>query len=266
MFFAARLMKASICSSAICVTGAVLAAGPTTRSDAKLLAPVQSQCSVENKTLYFREFQESYEVDKKDLTKALEFAKKYLSCPDDLSNQDVLASLNLAVGEILRSKNSSNDAIPYFIKAASLNSTLKSSARTYADLAEAYLEGPYEQLSHAYTSTFAGKKENRESRLALENINQLVDRVIDAYARAVALSGADWRMITPRAGLTVRSPRSEPRDWIEDLTEFYRFRHHGSVAELRKLIETVLSHPLPDPPTPITVLPREKEREERITK
>jgi hypothetical protein len=217
----------------------------------------QGQCSVESKAQYYRDFRASHDGETKDLTKALESAKKYLACSDSGDQQEILANLNLAVGQILSSKNSTSDAIPYFIRAASYDSSVKTSPQTYADLADAYSEGPYARLAEAYRLKYAGKDETEESLRALENIGQVADRMIDAYARAVALSGIQPSKIVAREGLRTRTGR-DPADWIDDLIAFYKFRHKGSDAGLKQLIATVLSTPLPSAPVPIISLPQKK--------
>ena len=59
---------------------------------------------------------------------------------------------------------------------------------------------------------FEGKDETPESKLALENLNQVIDRMIDAYARAVALSGTD------------AASQARKKAWMETLTNWYKFR------------------------------------------
>src|SRR5207253_3540761 len=84
-----------------------------------------------------------------------------------------------------------------------------------------------------------------ESKLALENINQVLDRVIDAYARAVALAGSDVKYKDLKA------------DAMGRLTDWYKFRHNKSDTGLNEMIASVLSKPLPPEPTPLTSLPTE---------
>ncbi|HVS80173.1 MAG TPA: hypothetical protein VHE60_00395 [Pyrinomonadaceae bacterium] len=152
-------------------------------------------------------------------------------------------------------KNSHSEAIPYILKAASYNSTIKTSPETYYYLASAYEQGPYEKLVTGYRAKFEGKAETDESKLALENIYQLLDRMIDAYARAGALAGGP-RKTARRYGPQTRT--GSPTEWMEDLTDWYKFRHKGSDAGLKKLIATILTQPLPAEPTQITSLPPRK--------
>jgi hypothetical protein len=79
--------------------------------------------------------------------------------------------------------------------------------------------------------------------LALENINQVIDRIVDAYARAVALAGNDAKYATNK------------KDWLEGLSTWYKYRHNSSDAGMNEMIAGVLTKPLPPLPTPITTLP-----------
>jgi len=153
------------------------------------------------------------------------------------NKEDALAKLNYAIGS-LSAPTSPDVAIPYLIKAASYNSKIKSTALTYAFLAESYEHGPYAKQSAEYQAKYKDQNETPESKLALENINQIVDRAIDAYARAVALGSADPNKAT----------------WMSALTEWYKYRNK-SADGLDKMIAEILQKPLPPVPTPITSLP-----------
>ncbi|MDX6556995.1 MAG: hypothetical protein QOF72_44, partial [Blastocatellia bacterium] len=71
----------------------------------------------------------------------------------------------------------------------------------------------------------------------LANINQIIDRQIDAMARAAALADA-----------------ANKKAIMDALTELYKDRNK-SEAGLNELVANVLSKPLPDVPTPLTSLP-----------
>ena len=134
-------------------------------------------------------------------------------------------------------------ALPLLIKAAKFESSLKKSPFTYDKIATAYEAGPYAKLSDDYKAKFGGKDESPEQKLALENINQVVDRMIDAYARAVATAGADTKFA------------NEKKAWSDSLTQWYKFRNKDSVAGMDALVAGILSKPLPPEPTPLTSLP-----------
>ncbi|HKO61479.1 MAG TPA: hypothetical protein VJV03_09995 [Pyrinomonadaceae bacterium] len=154
---------------------------------------------------------------------------------------EALAYLNNTIGVLTISTNPT-EALPYLLKAAQLEGKLKKQPITYGYIGDAYQSGPYDQLSAQYKANFEGKDETPESKLALENINQVIDRMIDAYARAVALS-------------TDPAQAASKQAWMDTLTTWYKYRNNQSDAGLPNLIASVLNKPLPPVPTPITTLP-----------
>lgn len=168
-------------------------------------------------------------------------AGKTLENWDPLGSKDVaVAYLNYSIGTLTVEKDPSG-ALKNLIKAAQFETPLKKSAYTYAYIAGAYETGPYAKLSEQYKQ-FTGKDETPESKLMLANINQLVDRMIDAYARAVALADSS----TPAAAKT---------GWNESLTQWYKFRNDNKTDGMDQLVAGILTKPLPPEPTPLTSLP-----------
>jgi hypothetical protein len=157
------------------------------------------------------------------------------------SKDDALGYLYYSVGFLERVSNPA-DALTSFIKAAQFESDIKKNPQTYAFIANSY-ENEYAKQSADYELKYKGKPETPESKLAAENINQLVDRIIDALARAVAVVGTD------AAGQQSKTA------WLARLTELYKFRHNQSDVGLPEMIAKVMSTPLPPVPTPITTLP-----------
>lgn len=158
------------------------------------------------------------------------------------SKDEALAYLNNSIGVLTIGENPS-EALRHLLKAAQLEGKLKKDAITYGYIGDAYQSGPYDKLAAAYKACCEGKDETPESKLALENLNQVIDRMIDAYARAVALSGSD------------AASQARKKAWMETLTNWYKFRNKDSVTGLDSLIASVTSKPLPPEPTPITTLP-----------
>jgi hypothetical protein len=60
-----------------------------------------------------------------------------------------------------------------------------------------------------------------------------VDRITDALARAVALSGTETQYAEARTR------------WMQELTRFYKFRHNDSTDGLEAYIAGATSKPLP---------------------
>jgi tetratricopeptide (TPR) repeat protein len=176
---------------------------------------------------------------------ALDYARKAIreiesgQTPGDWApfkgKDDTLAYLNYAVG-FLTLKTSPEQAIDALLKAAQYDSDIRKTASTYYFLAAAYESGPYKTMSAAYQTQFANKPETPESRAALEKLSVVIDRIIDAYARAIATAGTD--------------PKTEQsrREWLVQVTNYYKFRHDGSDAGLTDFIATSLQKPLPPKP------------------
>ena len=150
------------------------------------------------------------------------------------SREDALASLNFAIG-FIDLKPRPEEAIGRFVKVTQIDSDLKKTPSTFYLLAVAYEQGPYKRLSADYTKRFANQPETPESKTAIETLNKVMDRIVDAYARAVALAGTDPQQQAKKA------------EWTKRLTDLYKFRHENSDAGLAEFIAGVLAKPLPQP-------------------
>jgi hypothetical protein len=150
------------------------------------------------------------------------------------SREDTIASLNYAIG-FTGLKARPEESIARFIRVIQIDSDLRKTPSPFYLLAEAYEKGPYKSLSSDYSKRFANQPETPESKAALENINKVMDRIIDAYARAVALAGNEPQYQAAKAG------------WTKQLTALYKFRHADSDTGLTEFIAGVLSKPLPQP-------------------
>src|SRR5215470_1786650 len=157
------------------------------------------------------------------------------------NKDEALAYLNYSVGVLTVGQDPSS-ALPHLIKAATLESNLKKTPYTYSYIAGAYETGPYAKQQADYQAKYAGKDETPESKLALANINQVVDRMVDGYARALASAGGD-------AAYSARKP-----EWQESLTTWYKYLHKSD-AGMNEMVASILSKPLPPEPTPLTSLP-----------
>jgi tetratricopeptide (TPR) repeat protein len=157
------------------------------------------------------------------------------------SKDDALGYLYYSVAFLERTTNPT-EALTYSIKAAQFDSEIKKNPQTYVFIAAAYETGPYVKLSADYKARFEGKDESPESKLALANVQQVIDRMVDAYARAVFLAGTDPKY-------------ASKKEWLESLTTWYKYMHNQSDVGLNDLIASVMSKPLPPEPTPLTTLP-----------
>lgn len=156
------------------------------------------------------------------------------------ANKDqALAWLNYAVGVSKLSGDAAADALTFLLKAARYESDLKKAAATYENISNAYEKGPRAKLSEEYERLYKDKPATPESELLLANINQMIDRQIDALARAAALSSGN---------------EAVKKAYLDQLTDLYKYRNKTD-AGVSDLVASVLSKPLPEVPTPLTTLP-----------
>lgn len=156
------------------------------------------------------------------------------------TNKDEAAALlNYRLGLFLRT-SSPEEAANNLLKAAQSTAPVKSEPSLYYYLGDAYTFGDYKKLADDYNTRFAGKDETDESRLAQAKLNQAFDRILDAYARAIALN-------------TKTDPASTKfkNDTMAKLTNLYKQRHDGSDAGLNELISGSAARRLPLPTDPV---------------
>ncbi|HEX8143873.1 MAG TPA: hypothetical protein VF553_14840 [Pyrinomonadaceae bacterium] len=149
------------------------------------------------------------------------------------TKEQILGWLEYALG-IFTLKSAPEEAIGYLTLAAQSEGFQKYDPQTYALLAMAYEETQYAKLSADYRKRFKTPKQRgtREGQAAMARIVPVINRLIDAYARAVALSGDN-------PAYAKKKP-----EWKNLLTEFYKFLHGGSDVGVDELVAAVLSKPL----------------------
>ena len=124
------------------------------------------------------------------------------------------------------------EAAAAFLKAAQSDSPYHTDPSIYHRMGVAILKGEFAQVSAEYNEKFGGKPASAEQKALLDKLGHLVERTIDAYARAVALS--------------TRPEQQEARTKIlAQLTALYKNFHNDSDAGLNDLIASVLSKPMP---------------------
>ena len=167
--------------------------------------------------------------------KAIELVEAGKSFEPYKSKELALAAMNeLLARSMLKTRPA--DAIPILIKAANYDNK---NAQIYGELAVAYAQGPRARLTDEYKQKQGPNgTETPESKLVLLNLNEVIDRQIDATARAAALT----------------TDAAVKKALMENLTDDYKFRK-GSDTGLTEYVAGILSKPLPPPPTPITTLP-----------
>lgn len=155
---------------------------------------------------------------------------------------DAIANLNFAIGEMLFKQNPT-EAETYYIKAIKTPGTVKDTPGVYYRLGQIYINTQYTPMAADYKAKYEGKEETPQSKAALANLNGVADEIIDAFARAVALSG------------TKPEYQSLKTSAMETLTGFYKFRHDNKTDGMDQFIASVLQKPLPDPFVPAPIPP-----------
>ena len=149
------------------------------------------------------------------------------------SREDALGYLHFIAGDLVLKDAPAAAALPSFFKALQYEGSIRDYPVIYARLAGVYAVDEYEPLAKDFAARYSGKDVTPESQAALEKIYGVVDKIIDAYARAIALSGDDQQY----AGVRSR--------WLEQLTNFYKTRHNNTIDGLDALIAGVTAKPLP---------------------
>ena len=168
------------------------------------------------------------------------------------NKDEAVTGLNYRLG-ILTRTTSPAEAANYLLKVAQSNSPLKSEPALYFYLAQAYTDGDYKKLAAEYEQKFpAGQPVPDERKAEYDQyqarLNQIADRIIDAYARAVALNTK-----TDAASVSFKN------DTTATLTNLYKQRHDGADTGLSEFIAGSATRRLPLPtdpvPTPAPVTP-----------
>ena len=135
------------------------------------------------------------------------------------------------------------ESVTQLLKIAQSNSAIAKEPGTFQLLGASIYNGEVKKMADQYKTQCEGKDATRECDVLLNKINYALDRVIDAYARTIALANTN----PSKYGATVTALRPV-------LTTLYKQRHEGQDTGLNELIAGVLSKPLPlpgqEPPLP----------------
>jgi tetratricopeptide (TPR) repeat protein len=139
--------------------------------------------------------------------------------------------LNAGLGSLLKDQSPSEAAVA-FLSAAKSDSPFRTDPIIYHRLGVAILKGEFAQVSTEYNQKFGNKETSVEQRAMMAQLQKLIERAMDAFARAVALS---------------KSPQQQESraKILEQLTALYKNFHNNSDDGLNELISTVLSKPMP---------------------
>lgn len=126
----------------------------------------------------------------------------------------------------------SKEAVKNFYKAFQFESSIKTTAYPYYAIAF-HFEQEYQAAATDFQTKHGAKTtEDAAMKADKEKLNIVIDRMIDAYARAVKLGEG--------------SKNESVAGWKTRLTEIYKFRYQSETG-LNELLNTVLTKPIADP-------------------
>lgn len=143
------------------------------------------------------------------------------------SQAEAAPGLNYYLG-FFTLENAPAEAAKYLVKAAQTTSSFSKEPSTYDFLALAYYNSEFKPLAAEYKAKYEGKEATPESEALLNKINAVTHRIVDAYARAAALSPAG-------------AARDDRRN---KLLPFYKQLHDGKEDGVNELLASVLSKPV----------------------
>jgi hypothetical protein len=150
------------------------------------------------------------------------------------NQQEATAGLNYYTG-VFTFDTDPDSAAAALLKVAQSGSSFSKEPSTFQYLGLAYYNGEFKKLAQEYKDKCEGKEATPECDALFARVNQVLDRVIDAYARTIALSGNNSKYAT-----IVTSVKPA-------LTTLYKQRHPEPDANLDAYIAGILSKPLPIP-------------------
>jgi hypothetical protein len=158
------------------------------------------------------------------------------------TQQDAAAGLRYYIAAWSLETNAEESATQ-LIKVAQSSSVFAKEPATFQLLGASIYNGELKKMVDEYKGKCEGKDATPECDILLNKVNYALDRVTDAYARAIALSNAN----PSKYGAV--STKLRPV-----LATLYKQRHEGQETGLNELIAGVLNKPLPlpgqEPPLP----------------
>lgn len=151
------------------------------------------------------------------------------------TRDEALSYLYYGLGD-LSIKTQPSDAIRYYVKAAQFNTPVKSAPLTYVRLANALAAASqYETKAKTFQDLYAGKPETEESKAAQAQLFAVVDPIMEAHARAIAVSGTKPEFQKLKDNST------------QIVTSLYKFRNNDSADGLPAYLSSVSAKPLTEP-------------------
>jgi len=134
----------------------------------------------------------------------------------------ILGALHQAAGLFLYNKTDYEPAIEHLKKSAELD---QSDPVTFYLIGEALKLGKYAKLRESYDKLTPEEKVAEAGKQLLQQVDEVVDQMIEMYARTVAIS---------EANASFQALNQEARKILES---FYRYRHNDTTEGMEELIK-----------------------------
>lgn len=174
-------------------------------------------------------------ADAKKAIALIESGKGPLAWSPFKSREDALSFLTLYAANLSIVTKDPAGAIPLYLKVSTIPGPAGHDPSSYIRLAAAYLQSQLEPMQVEYNEKFSGKPETGEGKWTIAQMNQVIDRVLDAYARAIELAGDN-----------ARYAQAKPA-WMDALKNYYKFRFGDSMPGFDAYLANATSRPLPEP-------------------
>jgi hypothetical protein len=157
---------------------------------------------------------------------------------------DYIGGLNYALGLLLQ-ESQPTEAVTYFINAAQGDGASKKDPNTYALLYQLYAKNDYGKLKADYEARCKTPEQldGQDCKDLTTKINQVVDHMVDALARAIAYADTSAK---------AADYATYRKSWMDDLTGFYKYRNNNTDTGLKELLAGITSRPLPKPGEAVT--------------
>jgi hypothetical protein len=156
------------------------------------------------------------------------------------NKDEAVLGLNISLAQLL-SESAPQEAIITLIKGVQAEGPTKNSARLYTLLGATYYNSDFKKLAEQYKQQCEGKDASPECDALFAKINNALDHIIDAYARAVAY-GKDAKL---KAAVQ------------KDLTAVYKIRFQSVAANpepnIQQLVAGITALPVPQPGAAVTL-------------
>lgn len=155
------------------------------------------------------------------------------------NKEELIGGLSYTLGFLLRESQPA-EAVPYLLTAASAPGVSQKDPYTYSFLAASYEQSEYTKLRNDYEANCKTEEQLKGAQCTelTAKVNNVLDRMIDALARAVSYSKSSTDAARFDQARTA---------WMEQLTALYKYRNNGADTGLNEFIAGITAKPLPRP-------------------